>query len=377
MDSGSGVGGRKKRVSSRDVAGAAHVSVNTVSLVVRDSPLVAPETKARVRAVIDRLGYQPNAAAAALRSARTVTLGYVMVEHRGIDGEEIESVADIFGTQLLRAVIKRAQQSSYHILTTFVDSLALVDSGRIDGALCSWQVGDAVLMQLATRRVPVVVVGRDAGNIPVSWVKADEEGGAYEAVRHLLALGHRRFGLIDVSEAHSSCIARERVRGFLRGLTEAGITIEPRCHPQGDWTFQSGYDLATALLTHNPRPTALFILSEILSAGALRAIVDLGLRVPDDVAIATTEDSPIVDYVWPRLTAVHVPMYQVGLRATELLLSMLDRPSDPPRHLVLPTRLEVRESTVPRGMSDLVPTAQPDGQPHPITLTKGGADTLI
>jgi DNA-binding LacI/PurR family transcriptional regulator len=321
--------------------------LNTVSLVVRGSPLVAPDTRVRVQEVIERLGYQPNAAAAALASARTQTLGYLLLGGHKSDSAEIEAITDVFGNQLLNAIIARAQQADYHVLTTFSRSPALLDSGRIDGALCDWRIPDDALVQLVARRAPVVVVGRDAGNIPVSWVKADEQGGAYEATRHLLSLGHRRIGLIGLQEAHNLRLAQERVRGYERALTEAAIPMEARYMTKGDWTFESAFAMARGLLSQRPGPTALFVLSEIQSAGVLRAAAELGLRVPDDVAIATTEDSPIVDYLSPRLTAVHVPMYQVGLQATEMLLSLLGAHAAPPQHLVLPTTLVVRESSVP------------------------------
>jgi DNA-binding LacI/PurR family transcriptional regulator len=347
--------------------------LNTVSLVVRDSPLVAPDTRVRVQEVIQRLGYHPNASAAALASARTHTLGYLMLGGHQSDTPEVEAVADAFGNQLLNAIITRAQQAGYHVLTTLSSSPALLDSGRIDGALCNWQIPDDVLVQLAARRAPVVVVGRDAGNIPVSWVKADEEGGAYEATRHLLSLGHRRFGLIGVTEARGAdrnrnSIPQERVSGYERALMEAAVPVEARYTARGDWTFGSGYVMAKALLSRRPRPTAIFALSEIQSAGALRAAAELGLAVPDDVAIVTTEDSPFVDYLSPRLTAVHVPMYQVGLKATEVLLALLEDRAAPPQHLVLPTRLVMRESSVGAG---------PDGDPRRFAPTTVDGDQRI
>lgn len=335
---------QRARVSGREVAQAAGVSLNTVSLVVRDSPLVAPDTKLRVRAVIDRLGYRPHAAAAALASARSMAIGYLF------QGLMLPNV-DVFHQRLVGAIATRAQAAEYHVLLDpFIDAsrcLALLASGRIDGVLLDWLVDDSVLAALLARSAPIVLVGRDAAELPLNSVKADEAQGAYLAARHLLDLGHRDFAIIGVSEEHASAIPRERIRGFQQALAEDGIAMPSSSIARGDWTFETGYTMGIALLRAQPRPTALFVLSEVVAAGALQAADACGLRVPDDLSLVTVEDSPWVDYLKPRLTAVHVPMDQVGTLATETLLTLLDTPPGAPRQIVLPTTFVVRESSGP------------------------------
>jgi len=354
---------RRSRVSSRDVARAAGVSVNTVSLVVKNSPLVALPTKARVQAVIAELGYRPHAAAAALRSTRSHTLGFLVPW--GYDAQsdspgltaELYPTIDVFRNVMLNAMAAQARTAGYYLLLdTLVDvqrCLALVGSARIDGALVDMLISDAMLGELIARDVPLVLVGRDAGDLPISWVKADEEGGAYTATRHLLALGHRRFGAIMAADEHTHAVVRERMQGYRRALEEADITVEPGFIARGDWSFQSGYALGQELLSRHERPTAVFVLSEIMAAGAQQGALDLGLRVPDDLAIVTTEDSPLVEFVRPQLSAVHVPMYAVGLRATKILLSLLDKPDGGPQQIVLPTTFTARASSAPAGRSDV------------------------
>ena len=344
----------RARVTSRDVARQAGVSVNTVSLVVRDSALVAPGTKERVRAAILELGYRPHAAAAALRSTRSHTLGFLVrwgyeaqPDSPGLPDEMYPTV-DVFRNQLLRAMTEQARAAGYYLLLdTFIDlqrCLTLVGSARIDGALIDMLISDQMLDELAARGVPLVVAGRDAGERPISWVKADEEGGAYAATRHLLDLGHRRLGVISASYEETHAVVRERLRGYRRALAEAGVAAGAAAH--GDWSFGSGYALGQQLLARQDRPTALFVLSEVMAAGTLQGALALGLRVPDDVAIVTTEDSPLVEYMRPQLSAVHVPMYEVGRRAAQLLLSLLDDPNGGPHQIVLPTTFVARGSTV-------------------------------
>src|SRR5665213_1077960 len=260
-----GVMSDKPRVTSLDVARAAGVSQQTVSLTMRNHPRISAETKARVLAA--------------------------------------------------------------------------------SGALVESMVEDDVLAQLLERTANLVLVGRDTP-LPVSWDRADEEGGAYKLGRHLLAQGRKRPALLAVDEAHDSEIARERVRGFRRALTEAGLDLRQEQVAFGDWSFESGYTLGQQLLTQPEPPDAVFALAEAIAVGLVEAARHLGVRVPADLSVVTTEDNDCVKHVVPTLTSSHVPMFEVGVRATELLLARLTDRDLPTQHLVIPTTLHVRESSL-------------------------------
>jgi DNA-binding LacI/PurR family transcriptional regulator len=353
-----GMMGDKPRVTSQDVARAAGVSQQTVSLVMRNHPRISAKTKARVLAASATLGYQPNAAAASLRSARSQTLGFLLYRQEAAADDAFATV-DVFRNQLTNATITRARSDGYYVLfDTFTDVshfLALLESGRIDGALVESMVEDDVLAQLLERTANVVLVGRETP-LPVSWVKADEEGGAYKLGRHLLAQGRKRPALLAVDEAHDSEMARERVRGFRRALTEAGLELLPEHVTFGGWSFESGYVLGQQLLTLPEPPDAVFALAEGIAVGLLEAARHLGVRVPADLSVVTTEDNDWVKHVVPALTASHVPMFEVGVRATELLLARLANPDLPTEHLVIPTTLNVRESSLTLGRGDVAGT---------------------
>jgi DNA-binding LacI/PurR family transcriptional regulator len=237
------------------------------------------------------------------------------------------------------------------LVDQFVDvprCLALLSGARIDGALVDWLIPDTVLQDLLGHHVPIVLVGRPAGDLAVNWVAADEEGGAYQATRHLTDLGHRHLGMISAlgPQKQANAQTRQREAGFRRAGAEMGLLIDPRAELYGDWTFRSGFDLGTELLLRRPRPTALYVLGEYMAAGVLEAAAQLGMNVPDDVAIVAGQGTLLAAVVRPRLTTVHVPIYEVGLRATELLLALLDNPASTPRQIVLPTTLVVGESSV-------------------------------
>ncbi|HEY8284748.1 MAG TPA: LacI family DNA-binding transcriptional regulator, partial [Chloroflexota bacterium] len=316
--------------------------------VMRDHPRISLKTKAHVRAVSATLGYRPNAAAASLRSSRSQTLGFLLYR-----GEEAASEAfatiDVFRNQLINAAIGRARAAGYYVLfDTFASAshcLALFQSGRIDGALVEMMVEDDVLAELVENSAPVVLVGR-ATHLPVAWVKADEESGGYKLGRHLLALGHRRLAIVGVDDVHDSAIVRERVSGFRRAVAEAGLELTSEHVVHGDWSFESGYAWGQQLLVGPQPPTAIFALAEQMAVGVIEAAQHLGVRVPEDLSVVTTEDNPWVEHVRPTLTAAHIPMFDVGTRATEMLLARLADPAPRPEQVVVPTTIKVRESSM-------------------------------
>jgi DNA-binding LacI/PurR family transcriptional regulator len=375
----------KPRVTSQDVARAAGVSQQTVSLVMRDHPRISARTKARVLAASATLGYRPNAAAASLRSSRSQTLGFLLYRGEAAASEAF-ATTDVFRNQLINAAIGRARAAGYYVLfDTFASAshcLALLESGRIDGALVEMMVEDDVLAQLVESTAPVVLVGRDT-RLPVSWVKADEEGGAYKLGRHFLAQGHRRLAIVGVDEVHDSVIAQARVSGFRRALAEAGLELGAEQIAHGDWSFESGYSCGQHLLARSLPPTAIFALAEQMAVGVMEAARHLGVQVPDDLAVAATEDNAWVDHVHPTLTAVHVPMFDVGTRATKMLLDRLADPGLRPEQVVVPTTIRVRESSKMPGRrtTALSATLPPLGSPLPMPVNdnapvarEGGGD---
>jgi DNA-binding LacI/PurR family transcriptional regulator len=312
------------RPTLRDVARIAGVSHNTVSLVVRESNRVLPETRARVQAVIEHLGYQPHAAAAALRSSRSGAIGYLI--HRAL-GPETQTEVDAFRNRVWHGIRDTADATGYFVLHAGLADIrrsrALLSSGRVDGLLVDYLVGDDVLDELVTGvSSPVVVIGRSTEVPGVAWVRADEEGGAYLGTRHLIELGHTAIGLVSV-RGEDNPVVREREAGMRRALGGSGLPTQTQ-RWFGDWTFESGYALGLEITSSGQRPSALFVLNELMAFGCLQAAESAGHVLPNDLAIVTVEDSRLVEYVRPALTAVHVPMYQVARRATEMLLVAID-----------------------------------------------------
>lgn len=334
---------RKARVTAYDVAREAGVSHNTVSLVMRDSPLVAPETKMRVLQVVQALGYQRHAVAASLRSARSQTLGYL------VPYDDADAEIDVYRNQMLKAATTTAETQGYYmLLNPFHDvqrCVALAQSGRIDALLVDSLIGDDALDVLLTCDIPLVLVNRDAGSRAVNWVRADEESGVFQATAHLLSLGHQRITFMTAYVPDHPILA-QRERGYQRAMAYADL---PMRIVQADWTFEAAYACCQQTLDHDQanRPTAFFVVTELMAAGCLRAIQDRGLSVPEDISLVTVGNSIWSKYVQPQLTTVQVPLYDVGKTAIELLIQLIDETRESYSQLVLPTSLVIRDSSGP------------------------------
>jgi LacI family transcriptional regulator len=324
-----------------DVAKLAGVSPVTVSRVINDAPLVNLKTRARVEQAIRELGYVPNVAAASLRSKRTRSLALILPD-----------VTNTFWTTVARGVEDTAQSRGYSVFLCNTDEdlakqaryLEFVTSQRVDGVViapCGRDAGN--LARLRDRDIRTVIVDRCIDGWETDTVRGDSLSGAYALVKHLISLRHRRIAII--SGPHNTSTAEDRVTGYCIALSEAGIAPDPRLIQRGEFRTTSGEELAYQLLDEQPRPTAIFAANNAIAMGVIDAAAKRGLRIPQDLALVCFDDLPSISHLFPFLTVVVQPVYEMGVNAAQLLLSRLDAaaPLDP-RHIVLPTRMILRHS---------------------------------
>lgn len=324
-----------------DVARLAGVAPVTVSRVINGALNVNPETRRRVEEAIAELGYVPNTIARSLRSKRTCSLALILPD-----------ITNTFWTTVARGVEDAAQDRGYAVLFCNTDESAakqaayldLVASQRADGVIIAPCDADARRLQvLRDRAIPTVVIDRRVEGWDVDSVLGDSFSGAYALTRHLIGLGHRRIAII--SGPASTSTAEDRVAGFCQALTEAGLTPDPALIHRGEFRASSGERLADALLGAEPRPTAIFAANNAIALGVIDAVARRGLRIPQDVALVCFDDFPNASHIFPFLTVVVQPAYEMGLNAAQLLLSRLDADVDlQPRHVILPCRLISRAS---------------------------------
>ena len=339
-----------KRPTSADVAALAGVSRTTVSFVLNERPgvTIPATTRSRVLHAAEQLGYHPHASARNLAAGRSHVLGLVL-------RQTPEQVAgDALLAETLHGLAGSARRSKYRVL---VEPLApgegsyeeLVYSQRTDGLIVSGpRVDDDELRRLAASGFPLVLQGSLPG-VDAPSVDIDNVQGARSAVEHLIELGWRRIGCITNAPLAYTA-AQERLTGYREALVAAGIAFDPRLVAQADFDAASGHRAMAELLADRTLE-AVFVASDVVAFGAIAAIREAGLRVPDDLSIVGFDDIPLAAYFDPPLTTVRLPAYDLGLAAgTAILARVAGRPV--PDRTLLPTELIVRSSTTPRREPD-------------------------
>lgn len=324
-----------------DVARRAGVSPATVSRVLQGAANVHPDTRARVERAIAELGYVPSAVARGLRSKRTRSLALV-----------VPDITNPFWTTVVRGVEDIAHEHDYSVLLGNTDEnpvkqkryLDFLLSQQVDGIIIAPYDSDAGKLEvLRLRNVPTVIVDRRIEGWDVDSVMGDSLAGARALVRHLIRLGHRRIALISGPAMTST--AEDRVTGYCLALAEAGIPIDPRLIRRGEFRAASGAKLTHELLDEGLNPTAIFAGNNTIALGVIEALVKRRLRIPQDIALVSFDDLPNTSHLFPFLTVVAQPAYDLGVNAAQLLLSRLSSEGNlRPRHVVLPPRLIIRYS---------------------------------
>ncbi len=338
-------------VTLQDVARAAGVSSATVSRVLNDSGKVSPTTRQRVEAAIRRLGFRPSRVARRLRirSGRSNILGLM-----------IPDIQNPFFSDVARGVEDYAFAHEYAVILCSSDEQAIkqnfylhtMRSEAVDGIILPPIPGEeSVVEHLALQEgLPVVCLDRRLSTPHLDTVVVDNRQGAYEAVSRLIALGHRRIGIITGLPGLST--SNERLEGYLKALTENDIPVEDKLIREGNSKYDGGLLQAAALLEMPRPPTALFPCNNMMTLGALEAIHRAGVRVPEALSIIGFDDIPWAPSLNPPLTTVRQPGYELGRCAAEMLLQRIAEPKRSPTQIMLQPELIVRKSCGPAPPTD-------------------------
>lgn len=336
---------RTSGATIRDVATLAGVSTSTVSRVLNGTCPVHEDKRRQVLKASRALGYTPNPVARGLLGKKTGGLG-VLLPFVGAE----------FFSEFLTGLDDAAQERGFFLMIStshrhaneFEAALQAMDR-RVDGMIImapEWQGQDAET--LAATKGPMVFVNTAIDSHRFDVINFDNYGGAHSLTRHLLDLGHRRIALIKgPASAHD---ARERARGYRAAMAEAGVPDTADLEFQGEYTREQGYAATRVLLRTDPLPTAIVAANDYCAIGAMRALYEAGIAMPDDMAIAGFDGIGSTQYTLPPLTSVHVPMREIGYLALNRLVDRLTK-ADPvePMQQVTPVQLVVRGSTVPVG----------------------------
>ncbi len=301
----------------KDVARHANVSVATVSRILNGQSGYAEETKRTVMAVVNQLGYTPNALARGLVKKSSSTFGILL-----------PSLTSSFMFALLDGVVNAASQKNYSAIICHtgengkntVNYLNVLSEQRVGGVIfASEPIKDEYLAQVFAMKVPVVLVSTACEHQRIPYIKVDDKSAAYHATTYLLERGHRNIGMISGTK-DDPVAGILRVNGYHQALKDAGIVVSEKHLAYGDFGYRSGIKGMQTLLREFPDITAVFAASDEMAVGALTYAYQQGINVPDQLSVIGYDDTPLAEMAIPPLTTVHQPIYDMGERAVDMLL---------------------------------------------------------
>ena len=330
-------------VTRDDVARVAGVSPATVSYVVNNGPRpVAPETRARVLAAIEQLGYNPSAIARSLKTKKTNAVGIIISD---MVNPYLGAIAQAAQDQLLEQDYSLSVCNSNESQERELVWLRMLMHHRVDGLILLPTGGNLrLLASLAETGPMLVLIDREIPELQTDTVLMDNEGGVYAAVRHLINLGHRRIALLNLPRDLTP--GRERLAGYTRALTEAGLSVSSELIREGPFSAEHASELVGDLLDTHPAPTAIFACSNRLARGVLQQVKIRRLVMPDDLALFVFDEVDYYAWLTPSVSAVEVSGAELGQRAVSLMIERLSGSyTGPPRLARIPYRLHPRESS--------------------------------
>jgi LacI family transcriptional regulator len=328
-----------------EVAKYASVSIATVSNVIRGTKRVSPTLKKRVLAAIRELDYSPNAIARSLKVKQTRMLGMVLPD-----------ITNPFFPGIIRGAEDTAFERDYFLVTANTDEqigrerriVSALRSYRVDGILLASAPGTDAnhIRRTIASGVSVVCLDRPVTGVNADAVLLDNVRGARECVRHLIQSGHRRIAIITGPLKAKNAL--ERLQGYGEALGEADIAVDNALVLEGDYRYESGNRLAKHLTQSQTKATAIFVCNGVMTWGVLDALDEVGVRCPQDIALATFDDLTFDHSSHSQLTAVVQPSYEMGARAATILMDRIEGKlvGDPVVVRIVPT-LIIRESTRP------------------------------
>ena len=327
-------------VTLRDVANLAGVSTATVSAVVNSSTYVSPKLTSRVKAAMKELDYSPNEVARSLKNKSTRTLGLI-----------IPHISHFF-TALIKGVENTVNDEGYTLVLCSnhgnilreKETIKMLKAKRVDGLImAAVGEGEAYLESCLGIGLPIVFVDRIPAPGRIDVVVCDNFQGAYDAVSHLIQLGHQRIGaILDRAGLYTS---RERMAGFKQALADHHLHVDPLLIREGNATVESAHEHGKNLINLGNPPTAIFAVNNQTIIGLMKALSQEGLVCPRDISVVGFDDVEWADYFSPRLTTVALPSFEVGHRAAKLLIKRLTtKASFAPETVTLKTSLVVRDS---------------------------------
>ncbi len=343
MDGGKPAHKKNRSVTIMDVAHASGVSYATVSRVLSGYQFVKESTRQRVMEAVERLGYVANIQARNLAGGRSQIIGLLVPN---LDNNYVGTIVRGIDQELERANYNLMLYTTHHHRGNESRYVRAIANGLTEGLLLiAPQVPTSYVEALREHDFPYVLIDQADTTEKSCVVDATNWQGAYEATRFLAQLGHTRIafitGLLDIRSAV------DRLAGYKSALSDSDIPFREELVAEGDFLQQAGYDAAQHLLQSENPPTAIFASNDLSAFGAMEAVRDADLRIPDDVSILGFDDTPQSSLAFPKLTTVRQPLEQMGRVAVKILLEQIEDRGRPAQQVTLATQLVIRDSCAP------------------------------
>lgn len=329
-------------VTIEEIAALTKVSRSTVSRVLNNDPNVSVKTRMRVKEVIEQINYHPNIAARRLAGGHTGVIGLFVPM----------GVSTLFTDPYFSLIIQGVTSVCNSIDYTAVLWLAEPEFERrtvrqflhnhiIDGAIiASNLIDDPLLKGLIESELPFILIGRHPSGEEVSYIDVDNQNAALEMVSYLACTGFTR--IATITGPLNMIAGFDRLAGYKKAMEQHNLTVQPEMIIEADFSEQGGYNAMMKLIPAHPE--AVFVASDTMALGALRAAQEAGLRVPEDISIAGYDDMPLSASSNPPLTTIRQPIQQCGAIAAQTLIEMINHPAETHHHIILPTELVIRSS---------------------------------
>ncbi len=328
-------------ITRKDVAKKAGVSEATISRVMNNYPHVKNSIRRRVLSTARELDYFPNGIARALAMQKSGNIGFVLPDKMK------QGIWNPFYSKELEGVEQEAQRHNYHLIFSFLKEHSHkipsdVDGKKVDGILLVGNIEKDVIFMLKEKEIPLVLVDNRIEEGNVNCVVIDNIQGAREATEHLIRLGHKNISFLGGELSIPSI--KERFAGYKQVLREAGMAYPQPIRTNG-LNFEDGYKAMRKILPSNLSMSAVFAANDSLAAGAMKAIMQKGLRIPEDISVVGFDDIDLAFQIHPGVTTVRVPKQKMGQMATKRLLEIIKDKKQKPVDLTVSVELVIREST--------------------------------
>lgn len=327
------------KVDIKFIARKAGVSPATVSRVMNGTKAVNPELKEKILQIVSEYNYRPNSMARALILKKSNLIGIMS-----------PNVSSYFHAGLISAIEDAAEEKGYNVVISNVKgdfegqlkSLHSLSEHRVDGLILLHENSEKEFSILQNNTwIPIVTASVNIPHCAIPAVGIDEESASYAAVKHLIGLGHKKIGGI-FGFCHS--LGGIRKNGYLKALREAGLTYNENYTAQAECTIEDGYSACARIFGKPNPPTALFCISDEIAVGCMSYLRSIKLRVPEDVSVIGFDDINLAAAVTPSLTTVRQPITEIGKKAAELLINIIENAPVDEKNVILPSELIIRES---------------------------------